>query len=280
MAPINLPDGTEVSEVILPDGATASEVIAPDGSTVFGPIPDSALAQDLVAWYRFEDGDARDYASSAEFPNVTWGDSTAFNGTINGATFQSGAGVTDFENGQNSAAFDFDGNNDEIRTGLTTNFTNSQTLHAWIKPQPSNNTKASIISKAEFFANTFDDFPIFLFVNAVDDKIAFELDSGDNFAPDVTLTEPVVYDTFQHVVASYQANGTCELIVDGSVADSATFTGSISSNSLEYVIGNVPFAREGGVGETEFNGVIDDARIYNRNISQAEALDIFNNTKP
>jgi len=39
MAPINLPDGTEVSEVILPDGATASEVIAPDGSTVFSAIP-------------------------------------------------------------------------------------------------------------------------------------------------------------------------------------------------------------------------------------------------
>jgi len=41
MAPINLPDGTEVSEVILPDGASASEVIAPDGSTVFAGIPDS-----------------------------------------------------------------------------------------------------------------------------------------------------------------------------------------------------------------------------------------------
>jgi len=45
MAPINLPDGTEVSEVILPDGATASEVIAPDGSTVFGGIPDSVEYQ-------------------------------------------------------------------------------------------------------------------------------------------------------------------------------------------------------------------------------------------
>jgi len=35
MAPINLPDGTEVSEIVLPDGSTASEVLAPDGSTVF-----------------------------------------------------------------------------------------------------------------------------------------------------------------------------------------------------------------------------------------------------
>jgi len=44
MAPINLPDGTEVSEVILPDGSTASEVVAPDGTQVFGSaIPDSVV---------------------------------------------------------------------------------------------------------------------------------------------------------------------------------------------------------------------------------------------
>jgi len=46
MAPINLPDGTEVSEVTLPDGASASAVIAPDGTTVFGSvIPDKGIAR-------------------------------------------------------------------------------------------------------------------------------------------------------------------------------------------------------------------------------------------
>jgi len=44
MAPINLPDGSQVSEIVLPDGSTASEVLAPDGSTVFGnAIPDSVV---------------------------------------------------------------------------------------------------------------------------------------------------------------------------------------------------------------------------------------------
>lgn len=45
MAPINLPNGNQVSEIVLPNGATASEVIAPDGSTVFADIPDSAVAR-------------------------------------------------------------------------------------------------------------------------------------------------------------------------------------------------------------------------------------------
>jgi len=58
MAPINLPDGTEVSEIVLPDGSTASEVIAPDGSTVFGGIPDSVVAQvDATQLSGFSDGD-------------------------------------------------------------------------------------------------------------------------------------------------------------------------------------------------------------------------------
>jgi len=59
MAPINLPDGTEVSEVILPDGATASEVVAPDGSAVFSAIPDSIVAQfDARQLSGFADGDS------------------------------------------------------------------------------------------------------------------------------------------------------------------------------------------------------------------------------
>jgi len=43
MAPINLPDGSQVSEIVLPDGSTATEVLAPDGSTVFSGIPDSVI---------------------------------------------------------------------------------------------------------------------------------------------------------------------------------------------------------------------------------------------
>ena len=39
MAPIYLPDGSEVGEIVLPDGTNASEVVGPDGQTLasFGP---------------------------------------------------------------------------------------------------------------------------------------------------------------------------------------------------------------------------------------------------
>jgi hypothetical protein len=57
MAPINLPDGTEVSEVILPDGASASAVIGPDGNTVFSTIPDGRVANIDASQLSLSDGD-------------------------------------------------------------------------------------------------------------------------------------------------------------------------------------------------------------------------------
>jgi len=84
MAPINLPDGTEVSEVILPDGASASEVVAPDGSTVFSAIPDSGA---LHQW-NFTEGTGTTVADDngsldLEFSSISsWGVGTGAGDTF------------------------------------------------------------------------------------------------------------------------------------------------------------------------------------------------------
>jgi len=86
MAPINLPDGTEVSEIVLPDGSTASEVLAPDGSTVFGnAIPDKSLLHELH--------DARQLGLSDGSSVSTWADESGngFDLSAGGApTFKTG----------------------------------------------------------------------------------------------------------------------------------------------------------------------------------------------
>jgi hypothetical protein len=63
MAPINLPNGNEVSEIVLPNGATASEVIAPDGSTVFGGITDGPVDD-------YEDQDLSEYAGDTSAASI------------------------------------------------------------------------------------------------------------------------------------------------------------------------------------------------------------------
>jgi len=81
MAPINLPDGSQVSEIVLPDGSTASEVLAPDGSTVFSAIPDSAVNR-----WPFDEGSG-----------TTVADSIGSNdGTLNDGNWVSGTWIGDF----------------------------------------------------------------------------------------------------------------------------------------------------------------------------------------
>jgi hypothetical protein len=101
MAPINLPDGTEVSEVILPDGATASEVLAPDGSTVFDAIPDSAIHRWILD--TVGDGTAEDSIGSAD-------------GSVTGVSSVSSA---DYQDG---AAGEGDGSDDNIQTSTLGSF--------------------------------------------------------------------------------------------------------------------------------------------------------------
>jgi len=82
MAPINLPDGSQVSEIVLPDGSTASKVLAPDGSTVFSAIPDSVVNRwpiDEGSGTTFNDVEGASDAST--FGGITWeSDATSIGG--------------------------------------------------------------------------------------------------------------------------------------------------------------------------------------------------------
>jgi len=85
----------------------------------------------LVAWYPFDS--ARYTGSNAD--DVTGiiggsGDDTAFDGTVNGATYQSSGGVTDINAGTNSGAYDFDGTNDALDVQFSSNESQPITIAA------------------------------------------------------------------------------------------------------------------------------------------------------
>jgi len=107
MAPINLPDGSQVSEIVLPDGSTASEVLAPDGSTVFGnAIPDNPIGHFDATELSLSDG------SSVS----TWPDESS-----EGNDLSAGTAPTYRSSGINSnPSVEFDGTNDFLDVGTTT----------------------------------------------------------------------------------------------------------------------------------------------------------------
>jgi len=121
MAPINLPDGSQVSEIVLPDGSTASEVVAPDGSTVFSAIPDY-----WVAHWPHDEGSESTIADAIGDVDATLGSN---------ATWQSGTGRGGFyvEYGTTASASDLgSAGNTLISDNWVAN--NEGAFGCWLKP--------------------------------------------------------------------------------------------------------------------------------------------------
>lgn len=77
---------------------------------------------------------------------------------------------------------------------------------------------------------------------------------------------------WNHIVGSY-SSGTKKFYINGVLISTATTTGSITANSLGVSLGAY------GTGGYYYNGYIGEARIYNRQLSDAEVLSNYNNTK-
>lgn len=239
-------------------------------SAVGGGIPDSALTQNLVAWYRFEDGDARDYASNAEFPDVTWGDSTAHDGTVNGATYDSSGGVTDFDNGANSGAFDFVDSTDIIECGggLDVAFGGSHTYMCWANHEGNPTDGGALMSWND---GNFDKWTVVVRENG-GDALQAQVDDGGTKAQ---LEHDAPNNGWYHVALVYDSvSDSCALYVDGTEVATGS-QGQPSTPDNEFYIGSYFTGR----AESNF-GLIDDVRVYDTNLSTTQINQIRLNTEP
>ena len=73
-----------------------------------------------------------------------------------------------------------------------------------------------------------------------------------------------------HFVAATRKNGIISLFIDGTLVGSATGNKS-TSNSSNQIIGNYD-----QTGTYSFNGLIDEIRIYNKNLSPIEIYKLYN----
>jgi hypothetical protein len=253
-------DGTDITGATI-DGTEVQEITV-DGQTVFSAgIPDSALTQDLVAWYRFEDGDARDYASSSEFPSVSWGDSTSYDGTVNGATFQSSGGVTDFEDGANSGAFEFDGQDDFISFLYDLSFSQmSVSLWAFQRSYPT--FLSNFISDVEIDGSADN----IIRSNSDNNTILFQSGGNSTSAPITSLNA-------WHHYAFTNDGSTLTGYIDGNQVTST------ACNAPNFQIGNISRYTGGGLADRFVDGFIDDVRYYKRGLSDQEISDIYNATE-
>jgi hypothetical protein len=263
--PTNI-DGTDITGATI-DGQDVDSITI-DGQEVFSAGPNLPVAlSNLVAWYPFDPSSYAGMTNNADDATdglAGAGDTTAFDGTVNGATYLPSGGVTDINAGANSGAFDFSSNNDTIR--IDTNTTTEPMSFSCFVMGTNSSTSGVFMDQGS----------LRFFIGherlGGSDGIGATVFNGNNF---VTQTSGITLDTtFRHVVGTIDSNFTLELFVDG-VSQGTTNTGGFNQRRVEQTIGSAV----GGI-QNAHEGVIDDARVYNKALSSAEVSDIFNATKP
>ena len=159
----------------------------------------------------------------------------------------------------------FDGTNDylEATDDGTFDLTDAVTAMAWIylNAAPTADIK-SVISKDtnfEFHVNTSS-------------QLYWWWNGG---AQQLTTTgTPIPAGQWVHVAVAYQS-GNQKIYIDGVQRATLALTGTLSVNNLPFQIG-----QDQGLASRFWNGRIDEARIYNRALSQTEVQTAMNATHP
>jgi len=258
MPPVEI-DGNPITGATI-DGTDVQEITV-DGDVVFsaGPSIEPVAYSNLIAWWPF---DSSTYGGSnaddvtALFNPSNSGDSTAFNGTVTGATYLSSGGVKDINAGANSGAFDFDGSNDQIDCGSPLDSTTAFTVTVWTK-QDTRGIQNLVNTNNTANGFTIQDEP---------PNILMRTENGGN-RQDLKVTSPGT-GVFFHAAAVFTGSQN-KFYIDGVEEGSRSSNGS-GSDPNNFTIG----------GPSKWDGVIEDVRIYNTDLSGSQILDIYDNTKP
>jgi len=213
----------------------------------YNVVPTAPSGAGLLAYYMF-DGNATDSSGNGN------------NGALHG-----GAG---FVAGVNDLAIDLDGFGDYMSVpgsntlGGAFDFNDAVTVAAWIKVTAFDADFATIISKGDDAWR--------LARNLDNDQIEFActgVTSGSIYGHIVGSTS-VDDGQWHHVAGVYDGSG-LYLYIDGLLDSYDEATGFINTNSYEVYIGENAEA----MGR-EWNGQIDDARIYSRGLSHGEIVSL------
>ncbi len=204
----------------------------------------------LVAWYRAENN-AND--SSGNNNNGTVGISTTFAVGKVGQAFQ----VT-------SAT----GSTVTVPDSSSLDFTNAFTIEMWVSTGQlgANNGTSFLACKGD--CGTFSNQPYSLLYNASGSEVAFRAGNSSTFATLFSSALPI-NNTFSHLAATYD-NPTMRIYVNGVLSNSLTpAIGTLVNSSLPFSIG-------GSINSGNALGSYDETSLYNRALTDAEILAIFN----
>lgn len=217
-----------------------------------------AADNELLAYYPFN-GNANDESGNNH------------HGIVNGATL-----VTDRFGNPNSA-YSFNGNSNEIR--INNPFGNSIDVNApivvaaWIKTNSDKDAGGVISYHSACSGGNQDDFFSIVHYGAAEDKLKASIldmnviESSANAVND---------NNWHHVVLKYTGSThIMELYIDGIKVDESTGSPNIAFNSsMDLVIGG--YHSNGCTINHNFEGSIDDVRLFNKSLTSAEITELYN----
>jgi hypothetical protein len=216
--------------------------------------------QGLVGYWTFDEGNGTTTKDLSGYGN----DGTL----VNGPTWTTG---------KVGGALSFDGSDDYVNIvdfPNTFNFNGPFSISVWIKQNSSSGFR-DIISNYRQYLNPTNH-GMFLEIGTAD-KLRFVYRNNGTNVFDFQQTTSISIGTWQHVVAVYNPSlpsANAKVYLNGlqmSVTANANSTFSITGRPL--VIGSIDAGAE-GFGRY-WNGLIDDVRIYNRALSDAEIKALY-----
>lgn len=232
----NLPKGSSYSYLVVASGTTLAAVPGTEG--VFADAPENGLR----AYWKLDEsvgGIVHDFAGGG------------FRGTVFGATPASSCRA--------GGCLSFDGAGDYISFGddARLNLSSALTISSWILPNAvPTSPDTGIINKGGLrYALTYH----------ADGRARFYIGDSTN-----AVGAPVSPGAWHHILGSFDGASPVRLMslfVDGALVATSTSAFSVTGASGDFLLGRY--------GSSYFNGLLDDARVYDRALTPLEVQGLY-----
>ncbi|MBI4358299.1 MAG: LamG domain-containing protein, partial [Candidatus Omnitrophica bacterium] len=228
------------------------------------PFRRSETEPGLVGYWNFEGGTATDQSG-------TGNDGTLMNGT---------AITTDHPavNFTNTGSLSFDGMNDYVDMGNAPSLqlTGAMSVSVWVYVNSFGSgsaTNSRFVSKSGLSGQRGWE----LNLESATGKVRFAVSPDGSTTTLVNAPSPTVTGQWVHYVGTYEPGVALRIYVDGVLNNSNT----VGIPSSQYnTANNVWMGGRTGCSNCYLNGLIDDVRLYNRALSQAEVLNLAQGNLP
>ncbi len=218
-----------------------------------------------VGWWKMDECQGTTaYDASGNGNNGTITIGTSGSQTSAGTCTTSGTAWGNGATGKYNASLNFDGTDDKIAisdTNNTLDATDSVTVAVWIKPT------TSAVKEIILKGNTWATGNYELFQNNL--NVSWRL--NNNAITSTTTTNPLSTSNWNHLVATYDKSASSmKIYVNGKLEKSDTYSTSLTPNNEPLHIAAY------SDGSYDFNGQIDDVRIYNYALTPLQVKQLYN----